>query len=191
MTLEDPCLAAPDRAAAQSLIDDTRSGLASVGLLGDKTDAELRAAGYFWINDRIGGFRHYVNWSYTNLFIGVGTVEMDPNAIESLVVREVGGGRLRVVAAMYVLNAGRTMSSVPYIAGELTTWHDHTNLCWGIGEWGTPVVVGLTRAPGDCGGRGFYSRTPPMLHVWMDMTGNACGPFAGVDEGGVMCEHDH
>ena len=44
---------------------------------------------------------------------------------------------------MYILGFGKTMADVPDVAGELTTWHDHQNLCWeGI------RVVGTTDATG-------------------------------------------
>ena len=31
---------------------------------------------------------------------------------------------------MYILNPGKSMATVPDLAGELTTWHDHENLCF-------------------------------------------------------------
>ena len=75
------------------------------------------------------------------------------------------------------------MADVPDIAGPLTTWHDHQNLCWeGLRVVGTTVN-------GVCA-RGVFIPTPPMLHVWM--VDNPCGPFAGIDEHGGACViHDH
>jgi hypothetical protein len=76
------------------------------------------------------------------------------------------------------------MDDVPDIAGELTTWHDHQNLCWeGV------RVVGTTDATGSCQ-RGVFRPTPPMLHVWI--AEHPCGPFAGIEGShGDGCAHGH
>ena len=74
---------------------------------------------------------------------------------------------------MYILGFGKTMDDVPDIAGDLTKWHDHQNLCWeGV------RVVGTTDATGKCE-RGAFPAPPPMLHVWMPE--HPCGPFAGIE----------
>jgi hypothetical protein len=85
---------------------------------------------------------------------------------------------------MYILGYGATMDTVPDIAGELTSWHDHQDLCWeGV------RVVGTTEATGSCE-RGRFRGTAPMLHVWM--INNKCGPFAGIEGShGSGCSHGH
>jgi hypothetical protein len=77
---------------------------------------------------------------------------------------------------MYILSVGKTMDDVPDIAGELTTFHDHTNLCFS----GTRVV-GLAE-DGECPQGSVLLVTPPMLHVWM--VEHPCGPFAGIETSG-------
>jgi hypothetical protein len=90
---------------------------------------------------------------------------------------------------MYILRPGKTMADVPDIAGELTLWHDHQNLCWDMRN-GNPVVVGLTREDGSCA-RGAFFATPPMIHVWL--TPQECGPFTGIEgtHGGERGSHQH
>ena len=83
---------------------------------------------------------------------------------------------------------GKTMADVPDIAGELTTWHDHQNLCWDGSR-----VVGLA-VNGVCA-QGTLIVTPPMLHVWLEPY-PACGPFAGIETNGASshgtdCGHSH
>jgi hypothetical protein len=78
------------------------------------------------------------------------------------------------------------MADVPDVAGPLTTWHDHQNLCWdesGVRLAG--VVVNGTCTPG-----GVQRGTSPMLHVWI--TEHPCGPFAGIEgHGNGTCTHEH
>jgi hypothetical protein len=141
--------------------------------------AAVEAAGYTSIGDGgIDGYEHYVRASYLS-----DPFEVDPNHIESIVVKKNGDGTKTIVSAMYILSLGKTMADVPDIAGELTTWHDHQNLCWeGLRVVGTTVNGVCTR--------GVFIPTPPMLHVWM--VDNPCGPFAGIDEHGGACViHDH
>jgi hypothetical protein len=141
-------------------------------------EASVTAAGYRWIGDSARGFRHYVKWEHIN-----DGRELDPSAIESIVILEQGGG-LQVVSAMYILSPGKTMADVPDIAGELTPWHDHQNLCWD--DTGTRVV-GILRN-GVCTA-GTFRPTPPMMHVWLADT--PCGPFAPVEGHGGACNHGH
>jgi hypothetical protein len=93
-------------------------------------------------------------------------------------------GTRQLASAMYILTPGNTMETVPDVAGELTTWHDHQDLCWE-----GPRVVGTLDADGNCP-RGTFRPTPPMLHVWL--IPHECGPFAGIEGGhGDGCDHDH
>jgi hypothetical protein len=79
------------------------------------------------------------------------------------------------------------MEDVPDIAGSLTQWHDHRNLCW----QGLRVVA--TTPDGTQAGcpAGTELRlTPPMLHVWV--VPNECGPFAGLEgHDSGNCNHTH
>ena len=66
-----------------------------------------------------------MQWSYLS-----DPYEVDPNHIESVVVQD-GDGTEDRCSAMYILVARRDDGQRALtIAGTLTTWHDHTNLCW-------------------------------------------------------------
>jgi hypothetical protein len=172
--VDDPRLTPAQQQAARDLIART-----AVGMQAFPTVAAVEQAGYLSIGDGgTDGYEHYVRWQYLS-----DAFEVDPSHIESIVVKKNGDGTKTVVSAMYILSLGETMANVPDIAGELTTWHDHTNLCWeGLKVVGTAVN-------GVCA-QGSLIVTPPMLHVWM--VENPCGPFAGIDDHGGACViHDH
>ena len=174
ITIDDSRLTAAQQEAARSLLDTTRAAMASF-----PDEAAVVAAGYQSIGDSITGFEHYVHAEYLD-----DGVDLDPTRIESIVLR-VAGGTKTVESAMYILGPTATMADVPDIAGELTAWHDHQNLCWdGL------RVVAITRADGSCP-RGEFRGTPPMLHVWL--TDQACGPFSGIEgiHGGGCDTHSH
>jgi hypothetical protein len=175
ISLDDPRLTPAQRAAAQHLIDVTRAGMAPF-----PTVEAVEAAGYTSIGDGgTDGYEHYVKWPYL-----YDAYELDPNHIESIVVKKNSGGPKTVASALYILQLGKTMADVPDIAGELTPWHYHNNLCFE----GTTLVA-LADANGNCP-QGVLLVTPPMMHVWM--VEQPCGPFAGIDEHGVNCmAHEH
>ncbi len=178
ITLDDPRLTPAQHDAALSLILRTAASMTRF------TDvASVEAAGYTSIGDAITGWEHFVNW--TNL--GTPAI-LDPDTVESVVFKVNPDGSRTLASAMYILPLGQTQANVPEIAGELTTWHDHTNLCWDL--TGNPRVVAITDANGNCP-RGVLFVTPPMLHVWL--IPHPCGPFAGIDGGhGEGCVgHDH
>jgi hypothetical protein len=176
ISLDDPRVTKSQRAAAQSLIDRTTAAMKSFGTL-----EAVVAGGYSWIQDgKNGGFRHYVNWSYLN-----DGRELDPSRIESIVTEKKADGSERVVSAMYILALGKTMADVPDVAGALTTWHDHKDLCWN----GNVLAGRLVN--GKCTPGGTLVLTPPMLHVWM--VPHPCGPFAGIEGHGMQTcgAHNH
>jgi hypothetical protein len=169
---------AEEAAAAIDLIEATRAGTSATLV----TVEQATAAGYVWIGDgrQVGKFQHYVNPA----LIADDRI-LDPDAVESLVYENTASGP-ELVSAMYLLPAGATMADVPDVAGPLTTWHDHQNLCWdesGVRLAG--VVVNGTCTPG-----GVQRGTSPMLHVWL--TEHPCGPFAGIEgHGSGTCAHEH
>ena len=94
-------------------------------------------------------------------------------------------GTKTVESAMYILNPGRTLADAPDIAGTLTSWHDHQNLCWDDNGHIAGILVNGVCRPG-----GTFRGTSPMLHVWVEDT--PCGPFSGIEgHGGAGCEHTH
>jgi len=175
ISLGDARLTSTQRAAAADLISETRDAMAAL-----PDQAAVEAAGYVSIGDAPTGFEHFVHYGYL-----MDDRELDPGAIESIVFVVEPDGTKTVASAMYILTPGKTMDDVPDIAGELTTFHDHQNLCWeGL------RVVGTTDAAGSCQ-RGTFRPTPPMLHVWM--TEHPCGPFAGIEgsHGSSCGDDDH
>ncbi len=164
---------------AKSLIEDTRTAIATQF----SGEAAVIEAGYQSIGDgrRDGSFEHFVNHDYMN-----DGVELDPDHIESLVF-EVSGGEKRLVSAMYILERGTSMADVPELAGDLTTWHDHQNLCWD--DTRTELAGALVN--GECMPGGTLRETAPMLHVWLE--DHECGPFSGIENhgGGCVAGHDN
>jgi hypothetical protein len=170
ISLDDPRVTAAQKSAALSLIDTTAAAMAAY-----PDQASVEAAGYSSIGDGRTGFEHFVHFGYLT-----DGVELDPARVESIVFEVPDDGAKRIVSAMYILGVGKTMADVPDIAGELTTWHDHQDLCWD----GNGRVVGLFRN-GACRPAGTLIPTPPMLHVWV--VPNDCGPFAGIEGHGDAC----
>jgi len=169
----DQAPSAEARDRAEQLIVDTHEAMAAF-----PDEAALQAAGFTSIGDGRTGYEHYIN---------VGRIAdpavLDPAGIESVVLEVAPDGTKRVVSAMYLLPFGATMDDVPDIAGDLTVWHDHQDLCWE-----GPRVVGTT-TDGTCA-RGEFRPTQPMLHVWL--TDHPCGPFAGIEGShGAGCGHAH
>ena len=176
ISLDDARLTSAQRDAAQELIDVTVAGMQAF-----PDEAALQAAGYTSIGDGVTGYEHYINIGYI-----VDGRDLDPNAIESVVLTVAPDGTKQVASAMYILGFDKTMADVPDIAGELTTWHDHQNLCWEGAR-----VVGTTDRTGSCE-RGVFRATPPMLHVWLPGMEPECGPFAGIEGShGDDCNHGH
>lgn len=173
VSLYDPRLSADQRQAARELIDETHEAMQRY----PDVDAVL-ADGYVSIGDWITGWEHFIHPGHM-----ADGRDLDPERIESIVARVRLDGSREIVSAMYILGPDATMDDVPDIAGSLTTWHDHQDLCW-VGH----RVVGVIRSDGSCRA-GEFRGTPPMLHVWM--VPHPCGPFAGIEGHGRGCGHDH
>lgn len=123
--------------------------------------AAARADGYFAFNPVGTPLVHYVNPNYMR-----DGLTLDPQHVESLVYEDTLGAPV-LVAAMYSLEDPN--AAPPDIAGEITPWHRHDDLCF------TPngEVVG---APPDCPPGSATYLTPWMLHVWL--VPNRFGRFA-------------
>ena len=177
VSLDDPRLTSAQRTRGTRLLADTRQAMASF----PNEDAVV-AAGYKSIGDgrRVGGFEHFVNSAYMT-----DGRELDPHAIESIVLQRQPDGTKTVASAMFILNPGRTLADAPDVAGTLTSWHDHQNLCWDDNGHIAGILVNGVCRPG-----GTFRGTSPMLHVWVEDT--PCGPFSGIEgHGGTGCEHTH
>jgi hypothetical protein len=178
VSLSDARLTEAQRSRAISLLVSTRAAM--LARFPDR--ARVEAAGYQWIGDgrRAGGYEHFVNQDYMT-----DGRELDPDHIESIVLQRQADGSETVVTAMYILERGSTMADAPAIAGTLTSWHDHQNLCWDGNGRLAGIYVG-----GQCRPGGTFRPTAPMMHVWL--TDPPCGPFAGVEgHGSEDCAHSH
>jgi hypothetical protein len=178
VSLSDARLTEEQRSRAISLLVSTRAAM--LARFPDR--ASVEAAGYQWIGDgrRVGGYEHFVNQEYMT-----DGRELDADHIESIVLQRQADGSETVVTAMYILERGSTMADAPPIAGSLTTWHDHQNLCWDGNGRLAGIYVG-----GQCRPGGTFRPTAPMMHVWL--TDPPCGPFAGVEgHGSEDCAHSH
>ena len=158
---------------ANSLIANT---LANSGRL--DTPAEAAAAGYVSIGDGpVTGFDHWVKSGLVN-----DDKILDPCAPESVVFQSTATGPV-LVAYMYILPTNYTLTTIPSEIAWLPGWHVHENLCFSTT---TSQIVGIADAGGNCPPGSVRVTTPPMTHVWL--RDNICHePWAGVDEGGVMC----
>lgn len=175
--LDDTRLTAGQRVRATRLLATTRDALKS--LYPDKD--HVVAAGYTWIGDgrRVGGFEHFVRADYM-----ADGHELDPLHIESIVRQRQIDGSEKVVTAMYILERGTTLADAPDIAGSLTPWHDHQNLCWDASGIKLAGIV----INGKCRPGGTFRPTAPMMHVWL--TDPPCGPFSGLEgHGSTDCAH--
>ncbi len=111
-----------------------------------------RADGYLAYNPIGQLLVHYINPAYMR----DGRV-LDPQHVESLVYENSVRGP-QLVAAMYSLEV--PSAAPPDIAGALTPWHRHDDLCF------TPAGDMVGAAPGCPTGSATYF-TPWMLHVWL------------------------
>ncbi len=132
------------------------------------------ADGYASIGDAGTGSEHYIKLSLIedNDFL-------DPAHPESLVYK-VDGDTRTLAGAMYIASARPTDDpSLLAFAGPLMQWHNHGNLCWGVGPDGKPRVVGITDANGNCANGVNTGGQNPMVHVWI--TPHPCGVFAALE----------
>ena len=147
----------------------------------------LGAMGFVSIGDGFLGHEHYLNPVNMN-----DDKMLDPDFPESLVFDTTVEPK-KLVAAMFMMNAGDTLADVPELGGKLTQWHVHDNLCFAGAQ-----VAGLTDAEGNCGAGLRKGDVTPMIHVWIEP--HPCGPFAaleGVAGGSIpegesrLCDHAH
>ena len=170
------------QAAAENLLSITVTRLPQFA---DVKMAESQ--GFVSIGDGFLGHEHYLNPANMN-----DDRLLDPDHPESLVYDTTVEPK-RLVAAMFMLNAGDTLADVPELGGKLTQWHVHDNLCFA-----GPRVVGLTDGQGNCAAGLRKGDATPMIHVWIES--HPCGPFAALEgvAGGTipkgetrLCDHAH
>jgi hypothetical protein len=159
------------RATAMKLVEDNKK----INAARFATMADARKAGYIEIGDGMSGVSHFEHPIYRR-----DGRELDLQYPEALVYRT---ATQRLTTVMYILEPGKTMNDVPDIAGNLTVWHGHGDLCWKSTNPDDPNYLRLdgVAVGGRCIGGGTLRVEPPMLHLWV--TDNPCGPFAGTDPG--------
>lgn len=125
-----------------------------------------------------GGYEHYLNAANMS-----DDKLLDPDFPESLVY-DTSHTPKKLVAAMFMMDAGDTLADVPELGGSLTQWHVHDNLCFNA----EGKVRGLTDGEGNCGGGLSKGAETPMIHVWTES--HPCGPFAALEgiAGGTIAE---
>ena len=152
-------------AAASQLWHATESATGRYRSLSDAL-----ADGYVAFNPIGDPLVHYVNPAYMH-----DGRTLDPDHIESLLYENSLRGPV-LVAAMYSLEDPN--SAPPDIAGQLTPWHRHDDLCF------TPAGEVVGAAPYCPPGSATYF-TPWMLHVWLVPDGY--GRFAAdIDPGNEL-----
>jgi hypothetical protein len=150
----------------RTLIARTQAAVAQVPSL----DAAA-AAGYLRVNKR-----HLINVAYM-----LDDKVLDPSAIESLVVGDVGGSE-GITGGMYALSVGSTLADVPALGGPLLVWHAHGTLC------ATPAatLVPVDRTTDTCPTGSTAVRDLPMIHVWSDVQPNDDGSPRDAETCGVF-----
>ena len=164
--------------------------------------------GYRSIGDSITGHEHFIKWDLIN-----DDKVLDPDYPEALVYEVAeedrtftgidappAAGTRKLVSAMFMLETGSSLETVPDLGGALTQWHIHDDLCFSPDPPGPegPRVAGVTEVGGTCEAP-LQKLTPvPMIHVWI--TSHPCGPFAALEGTGAgqvregeerLCDHAH
>ncbi len=164
-----PGVTPEQEARATKLIEDSLKDLPRYA-----DTAAAVADGYASIGDAATGDEHYIKLSLIE-----DDDFLDPTKPESLVYKVDGDSRT-LAGAMYIASARPTDDpSLLNFAGPLMQWHNHGNLCWATGPDGTPRVVGITDANGNCANGVNTGGQNPMVHVWI--TPHPCGVFAALE----------
>lgn len=139
--------------------------------------AVAESMGFVSIGDGALGEEHYLNLVNMN-----DDKVLDPDYPESLVYDTTVTPK-KLVASMFMMNAGDTLADVPELGGKLTQWHLHDNLCFAGAK-----VAGLTNAEGKCSPGLTKGAETPMIHVWIEP--HPCGPFSALEgiAGGTIAE---
>jgi len=147
----------PDRAptptdwsAARKLIASVRAGISKYSRL-----SAAVADGYVPATNPDGYVVHYADWSV----VRAGDV-LDSNHPSSLFYANTVSGPV-LLGAMYLGPA--PCRPGPDVAGPLTQWHAHANLCLSA----THEVVGRSNASGQCAVGKHNTNTFFMMHVWI------------------------
>jgi hypothetical protein len=185
---------AEQEARATKLIQDSLQDLPKYA-----DTAAAVADGYTSIGDAGTGSEHFIKLSLLQ-----DDVLLDPAQPESLVYTVKGDTRT-LAGAMFIASARKTDDpTLLNWAGPLMQWHNHGDLCFGIGDNGKPGVVGVVDPSTGACPKGINTGGDfPMVHVWI--APHPCGVFAALEGVGAgqaavpdaqrvdMCSqsHDH
>lgn len=139
--------------AAAKLVADVRAGTARY--------EDLKVAqqeGYFLLAGGRTGLAHYHNQAFHT----DGRI-VDPSKPEDLMYLRLADGTTKLVGVMFLMP--NSTQAGPRVAGPLTAWHAHDNLCFSatLGR-----ISGFTDSNGKCAaGSVFMGKTPEMMHVWL------------------------
>ncbi|HXH20534.1 MAG TPA: hypothetical protein VNN10_00790 [Dehalococcoidia bacterium] len=150
---EAVAITAAELEAAAKLVADVRAGTARFE---DITVAQRE--GYFLLAGGRTGLAHFHNQAYHT----DGRI-LDPERPEDLMYLRLSDGTWKLVGVMFLMPSRDQPG--PRIAGPLTAWHAHDNLCFSpaLGR-----ISGFTDANGKCAaGSVFMGKTPEMMHVWL------------------------
>jgi hypothetical protein len=138
-----------DRSAATKLVASVGAGISRYSHL-----SAAIADGYVPATNPDGYVVHYANWAV----VRAGDV-LDTNRPSSLVYANTVSGPV-LLGAMFLGPA--PCQPGPDVAGPLTQWHAHANLCLSA----THEVVGRSNASGQCAVGKHNTNTFFMMHVW-------------------------
>ncbi len=135
--------------------------LVSDTIAGTKRFEDLKVAqseGYFLLAGGRQGLAHYHNQAYHT----DGKI-LDPQKPEELIYLRKSDGTAQLVGVMFLMPSANQAG--PRVAGPLTAWHAHDNLCFSasLGR-----ISGFADANGKCAaGSVFMGKTPEMMHIWV------------------------
>jgi hypothetical protein len=150
---EAVAITAGELEAAAQLVADVRAGAARFE---DVNAAQQE--GYRLLVGGRNGMSHWINGAYH----ADGRI-VDPDRPESLMYLRMSDGSWKLVGVMFLMPTASEPG--PRIAGPLTAWHAHNNLCMNstVGR-----ITALADANGNCpAGTAHMGKTSEMMHVWL------------------------
>jgi hypothetical protein len=150
---EAVAITAGELEAAAQLVADVRAGAARFE---DINAAEQE--GYRLLVGGRNGMSHWINGAYH----ADGRI-VDPDRPESLMYLRMSDGSWKLVGVMFLMPTRDEPG--PRVAGPLTAWHAHNNLCMNssVGR-----ITALADANGNCpAGTAHMGKTSEMMHVWL------------------------
>jgi hypothetical protein len=150
---EAVAITAQELEAAARLVADVRAGAARF-----EDISAAQQEGFRLLVGGRNGMSHWINQGYHT----DGRI-VDPARPESLMYLRMSDGSWKLVGVMFLMPTASEPG--PRVAGPLTAWHAHNNLCMNsaVGR-----ITALTDANGKCpAGTTYMGKTAEMMHVWL------------------------